>query len=106
MPSAIAESHILCDNSSQQLETDKSATALCSSCVLKPFFLGLRRLSSVFRIKVTYFFFATLCITGLVIMADLSYAKHLLYMQSLLNIVGSGCKPVSLILGVRVQPTR
>jgi len=38
-------------------------------------------------------------------MADLSYAKHLLYMQSLLNIVGSGCMPVSLILGVRVQPT-
>ena len=55
--------------------------------------------------KVRYLCFETLCITGLVIMADLSYAKHLLYMQSLLNIVGSGCMPVSLILGVRVQPT-
>ena len=52
-----------------------------------------------------YVCFETHCIAGLVIMADLSYAKHLLYMQSFLNIVGSGCKPVSLILCVRVQPT-
>lgn len=35
-------------------------------------------------------------------MADLSYAKHLLHMQSLLNNVGPGCKSVSLILCVRV----
>jgi hypothetical protein len=106
MPSAIAEAHKLCDNSSRQLGTDESGTALCSPYVLKPFFLGLRRFYSLFRIKVTYLYFETLCIMDLVIMADLSYAKHLLYMQSLLNIVGSGCKPASLILGVRVQPTR
>lgn len=52
-----------------------------------------------------YLCFETHCIAGLVIMADLSYAKHLLYMQSFLNIVRSGRKPVSLILCVRVQPT-
>ena len=107
MLSASAESHKLYDNSSRQWGTDKSRTALCSPYVLKPFFLGLRRFSSLFRKKknVRYLCFETLCITGLVIMADLSYAKHFLYMQSLLNIVGSGYMPVSLILGVRVQPT-
>jgi hypothetical protein len=38
----------------------------------------------------------------LVIIVDLSYAKHLLYMQSLLKFRGVSCKALSLSLYVRV----